>query len=154
MIPAWLLRYVPHVTILTVILVACVYTVHTLREQGRDEMRPIIAELHTALAAEQIIRKQNERAINSYVEELESLRKRPRPSTPVRLCVPAAPETGRPAPAVNDSTSTSGVGTELSGGDLVAGPDIGPALRDLAYGCDAENAKLRALQDWVKGWVQ
>ncbi len=154
MIPAWLLRYVPHAVILTAFLVSCVYVVHMLREQGRDEMRPVIAKLESELADERAARIRNEEALDAYQRELSIIRSRPRPSTPVRLCVPAVPQAEQPPFATHDSTSISGSGTELSGENLTAGPDIGPPLRDLAYQCDAENAKLRALQNWVRSWVQ
>jgi len=151
-IQAWLLRQLPLAAILTAILVAILWGAARLKEQGRAEMRPVIERLQSELESERAARIRNEEAVNAYVSEIEGLRKRPRPSTPVRLCI-AAPQADLPALAVDDSTSIAGSGTELSGGNLVSGPDIGPALRELAYGCDAENAKLRALQNWVKSWV-
>ena len=51
------------------------------------------------------------------------------------------------------TTATSG-GNELARSDFAEGPDIGPDLYTLAQMCDAEFAKLRALQKWVRNDVR
>jgi hypothetical protein len=155
MIPAWLLRYAPHATIFAVILVAILWGVHRLKEQARDELRPVIERLQTELEAERAARIRNEEAINGYQDELTILRTRPRPIGPVRLCVPSPVlETRPPAADVDGPAAPARSDAGAAREDYQAGADIGPALRDLAYSCDAENAKLRALQGWVKSWVQ
>jgi hypothetical protein len=148
------MRLAKYAAIFAVILVACVYAVYTLKEQGRKEMRPVIERLQGELDAERAARKRNEEALNAYTQELDLLRSRPRPSTPVRLCVtPSVPN--RPAAgSLTDPATTAGGDSGQAGADLAAGPDIGIPLRNLAYRCDVEQAKLRALQDWVKGVTQ
>ena len=127
-----------------------VFGVHYLKEQGRDEIRPQVKELQEQLAAEKASRARAEAAANSYRAELDYLASRPVPATSVRLCrtVPTMP-TGVPAPRFDGSTSRAGSDDRPVGGDLEAGPDIGPDLYGLAKTCDAEIAKLRALQGWI-----
>jgi len=62
-----------------------------------------------------------------------------------------------PVPSPRDSTpGTDGASTTTrsnagsNGSNPQAGPDIGPDLYALAQSCDAEIAKLRALQGWVR----
>ncbi len=152
---AWLWRFAPHALIAAVLGLSCIYAVYTLREQGRAELRPQIERLEAELAAERADRARAERAADSYQSEMERLRERAANRTvnrtPVRLCVtPAAPSAGDPALRTNGSTATTGSDERKVGGDPKAGPDIGADLYALAAACDAENAKLRALQSWVK----
>jgi hypothetical protein len=151
MIPTRLAKYA---AIFTVILAVGVYTVYTLREQGRAEMRPVIERLQAELNNERAARIRNEEALDAYQKELSVIRSRPRPATPVRLCVSSpVPDAEQSTTSVDDSAPFTRSSAGLAGEYLTAGPDIGPRLRDLAYGCDAENAKLRALQNWIKSWV-
>ena len=155
MIQAWLIRQIPWMIIILAVIGSAWAVGAWLKEQGREEMRPVIERLQSELKSEQEARKRNEAAINGYLAELETIRNRPRPTTPVRLCVPAPrPEPEVSSTSTDDTTSTTGFSLGETGTDFVAGPDIGPALRDLALGCDAENAKLRALQNWVKDLVK
>jgi hypothetical protein len=152
---AWLWRFAPHALIAAVLGLSCIYAVYTLREQGRAELRPQIERLEAELAAERADRARAERASASYQSEMERLRERAANRTvnrtPVRLCVtPAAPPAGDAALRTNGSTTTTGSDERKAGGDPKAGPDIGADLYALAAACDAENAKLRALQGWVK----
>jgi hypothetical protein len=152
---AWLWRFAPHALIAAVLGLTCIYVVYTLREQGRAELRPQIERLEAELAAERADRARAERASDSYQLEIERLNKRTLDRTvnrtPVRLCVsPSAPPTGDPSLRTNGSTTTTGSDERKVGGDPKAGPDIGADLYALAAACDAENAKLRALQGWVK----
>ena len=127
-----------------------VFGVHYLKEQGRDEIRPQVKELQEQLAAEKASRARAEAAANSYRAELDYLASRPVPATSVRLCrtVPTM-LTGVPAPRFDGATSRAGSDDRPAGENLEAGPDIGPDLYGLAKTCDAEIAKLRALQGWI-----
>ena len=152
---AWLWRFAPHALIAAVLGLSCIYAVYTLREQGRAELRPQIERLEAELAAERADRARAERASASYQSEMERLRERTLNRTvnrtPVRLCVsPPAPPAGDPALRTNGSPTTTGSDERKAGSDPKAGPDIGADLYALAAACDAENAKLRALQGWVK----
>lgn len=152
---AWLWRFAPHALIAAVLGLSCIYAVYTLREQGRAELRPQIERLEAELAAERADRARAERASASYQSEMERLRERTLNRTvnrtPVRLCVsPPAPPVGNPALRTNGSPATTGSDERKVGGNPKAGPDIGADLYALAAACDAENAKLRALQGWVK----
>ena len=82
---------------------------------------------------------------------MDAIRNRPSVSRPVRLCVNPAPVPSPrdSAPGTNGSSTTTGSNTGPSGSNTQAGPDIGPDLYALAQSCDAEIAKLRALQGWV-----
>ena len=152
---AWLWRYAPHALIAAVLGLSCIYAVYTLREQGRAELRPQIERLEAELAAERADRARAERASDSYQLEIERLNKRAADRAanrgPVRLCVSLpAPPIGDAALRTNGSSATTGSDERKVGGDPKAGPDIGADLYALAAACDAENAKLRALQGWVK----
>lgn len=152
---AWLWRYAPHALIAAVLGLTCIYAVYTLREQGRAELRPQIERLEAELAAERADRARAERASDSYQLEIERLNKRAVDRTvnrtPVRLCVtPAAPPAGDAAQGTDGAATTAGSNERPAGSDPKAGPDIGADLYALAAACDAENAKLRALQGWVK----
>ena len=152
---AWLWRFAPHALIAAVLGLTCIYAVYTLREQGRAELRPQIERLEAELAAERADRARAERASASYQSEMERLRERAANRTvnrtPVRLCVsPQAPAIDDPALRTNGSSATTGGDERTVGGDPKAGPDIGADLYALAATCDAENAKLRALQGWIK----
>jgi len=152
---AWLWRYAPHALIAAVLGLTCIYAVYTLREQGRAELRPQIERLEAELAAERADRARAERASGSYQLEIERLNKRAVDRavnrTPVRLCVsPPAPPTGNAAQGTDGATTPTGSNDRPAGSDLKAGPDIGADLYALAAACDAENAKLRALQGWIK----
>lgn len=152
MIQAWLIRQMPWVLI-SLALIGSGWAVGAwLMEKGRAEMRPQIQKLQAELDNERAARIRNEEAVNGYLKELEGLRSRPRPTSPVRLCV--TPRQAEPAArTIDDSPTTGGSRTSPDGENNLAGPDIGPPLRELAYQCDAENAKLRALQNWVRSWV-
>ena len=152
---AWLWRYAPHALIAAVLGLSCIYAVYTLREQGRAELRPQIERLEAALAAERADRARAERAANSYQSEMDGLRKRVADRNgnrvPVRLCVsPPAPAAGDAAQGTDGAAPTAGSDDGSPRSNSQAGPDIGEALYALAAACDAENAKLRALQGWVK----
>lgn len=152
---AWLWRYAPHALIAAVLGLSCIYAVYTLREQGRAELRPQIERLEAELAAERADRARAERASASYQSEMERLRERAANRTvnrtPVRLCVtPAAPPAGDAAQGTDGAATTAGSDDRPAGSDPKAGPDIGADLYALAAACDAENAKLRALQGWIK----
>lgn len=152
MIQAWLLRQLPWVILSAVILGSGFAASWWLKEQGRKEMRPVIERLESDLASERAARQRNEDALNAYQQELDLLRNRPRPTSPVRLCVtPSVRETPTAAGSADGAAPASRSDARSAGVDLVAGPDIGVPLRNLAYRCDAENAKLRALQDWIRG---
>jgi uncharacterized small protein (DUF1192 family) len=149
----WLWRYAPHAILAAGLGLLCIYAVHTLREQGRAELRPQIERLEAALAAERADRARAERASDSYQLEIERLRERAARTaanrTPVRLCVTPAPQGGATPEGTNDPASSSRSNDGSAGSNPQAGPDIGADLYALAAACDAENAKLRALQGWI-----
>lgn len=152
---AWLWRYAPHALIAAVLGLSCIYAVYTLREQGRAELRPQIERLEAELAAERADRARAERASASYRLEVERLNKRAvdraANRAPVRLCVsPKAPAIDDPSLRTHGTSATTGSDKRMDGGNLKAGADIGAALYALAASCDLENAKLRALQGWIK----
>ena len=151
---AWLWRYAPHAVVAAGLGLLCIYAVYTFREQGRAELRPQIERLEAALAAERADRARAERASGSYQLEIERLRERAARTvanrSPVRLCLntpapqggAAAEGTNAPAPAPRSDDGSARSNTQ-------AGPDIGADLYALVAACDAENAKLRALQGWI-----
>ena len=145
--PVWLLRWIPTAALVVGVAGIATYGVHFFREQGRDEYRPRVAELERQLEAEKVSRARAEKASASYRAELDTLSNRPVPRVPVRLCVPTP--AGNAAQRVDGPAAASGSDNRPAGGDLEAGPDIGPDLYALARDCDAENAKLRALQGWI-----
>lgn len=125
------------------------FGVHYLKELGRNELRPKVAELESLLAAEKNARVRAEKASASYWAELVAIRDRPVSAAPVRLCVGPMPSLESTATSSDGATSRAGSDDRPAGGDLEAGPDIGPELYGLAKTCDAEIAKLRALQGWI-----
>ena len=125
------------------------FGVHYLKELGRNELRPKVAELESLLAAEKNARERAETAANAYWTELGNLSRRPVSTAPVRLCVGPLPSLESTTTSSDGATSRAGSDDRPAGGDLEAGPDIGPELYGLAKTCDAEIAKLRALQGWI-----
>lgn len=150
---AWLWRYAPHAILAAGLGLLSVYVVHTLREQGRAELRPQIERLEAALAAERADRARAERAADSYQSEMERLRERTLNRTvnrtPVRLCVTPDPQGGAAAEGTNDPAPAAWSDDGSARSNPQAGPDIGADLYALVAACDAENAKLRALQGWI-----
>jgi hypothetical protein len=157
MIASLLLRYAPHAALALGVALLAVFTVHTLREQGRNEIRPQVERLETALAAEKADRARAERASDAYQSEMALLRSRAdsraAARSPVRLCLdaPAVPASGQAAQRTDGAATETRRDDRPTGGDLEAGPDIGAELYALAAVCDAEIAKLRALQGWTNG---
>lgn len=151
MISGWALRLGSVASIAAILGLAAVYQLHQAKEAGRNELRPEIKRLETALAFERADRARAEAAANSYRSEMDALRRRAVPRTPVRLCIDSSPmpATVTTAVSADDRTTTSWGYDRPSRGDLAAGPDIGAKLYELAGACDAENAKLRALQGWL-----
>jgi len=152
MIPFWVWRVAPYAIGVVVVVVAAMGALHNAKEEGRAELKPEIERLEATLAAERADRARAEAAANSYRSEMDALRSRPIPRTPVRLCVekPADLSTSFiPADRSTRTTTTTGGYNGTAASDFTAGPDIGPDLYDLAGRCDAEIAKLRALQGWV-----
>lgn len=145
------LRFMPYLLGLLSVLGAGYWVVESVRDKVRQHYEPIIEQLEQDLADERAAAKRNEDAINGYIAELEGLR-RPRPATPVRLCRNGAAEsTNQASSGASGATTPAGGVLAAPRGDLEQGPDIGPDLRDLAAACDAEVAKLRALQGWANG---
>jgi hypothetical protein len=150
MIQLWLVRIAPYLIISAGVLAIGFAAGAWIKEQGRKELRPVIERLQTELDNERENRKRNEAALNGYQSELAALRKRTVNRTPVRLCIDG-PVQDDAAGSVDGSTAAAGSGAGSARGNHRASADIGPALRELAYDCDAENAKLRALQKWLEG---
>jgi uncharacterized small protein (DUF1192 family) len=150
---AWLWRYAPHAILAAGLGLLSVYVVHTLREQGRAELRPQIERLEAALVAERADRARAERAADSYQSEMERLRERTLNRTvnrtPVRLCVTPTPQSGAAAEGTDDPAPAPRSDDGSARSNPQAGPDIGADLYALVAACDAENAKLRALQGWI-----
>jgi len=151
MIPWWLWRVAPYAIGVVVIVVASWGALNNAKEEGRNELRPEIERLEAELAAERSARARAQAASNAYRSEMDGLRNRPSVSHPVRLCVNPAPVPSPrdSAPGTDGSSTTTGSNAGPSGPNTQAGPDIGPDLYALAQSCDAEIAKLRALQGWV-----
>ena len=154
MIPLWLWRYAPHAIAAAFIGLIAAYGIHRAKEQVRAELEPKIESLETQLAAERADRARAEAAASAYRSEIDALRSRPVPRTPVRLCVETPAPVGGTAERVDGPATTTAGGNELARGDIAQGPDIGPDLYALAQMCDAEFAKLRALQKWVSNDVR
>lgn len=72
------------------------FGVHYLKELGRNELRPKVAELESLLAAEKNARERAETAANAYWTELGNLSRRPVSTAPVRLCVGPMPSLSQP----------------------------------------------------------
>ena len=148
--PYWLLKYVPHLAVAAGLGLLAVYAVHTFREQGREEIRPQVERLEAELRTERANRIRAEVASNAYASELAALARRPARNTPVRLCrEPAAVPAGNAAEGTVGTAPAAGSDAGSAGTNFEQGPDIGPELRELAAQCDAQNAKLRALQRWA-----
>jgi hypothetical protein len=122
-----------------------------LKEQGRAEIRPEVTRLKNELAAERANRARADSAAAAYRSEMDAIRSRPVSRAPVRLCrdPDPVPATSTTALGTHGATATTWGFNGTAGSDLEAGPDIGPDLYGLAAQCDAEIAKLRALQGWV-----
>ena len=152
MMPLWVWRVAPYATGVAIVVIAAMGALHNAKEKGRAELKPEIERLEAALAAAESDRARAEKAADSYRSEMDALRSRPVPRTPVRLCVekpinvPATTPTASGAAGVTATTWGYNGTTES---DFEAGPDISADLYDLAGRCDAEIAKLRALQGWV-----
>ncbi len=120
-------------------------------KRGREEIRPQVERLEAELRTERVNRIRAEMASSAYASELASLARRPVRNTPVRLCrEPAAVPAGSAAQGADGAASTTGSSAGSAGTNIEPGPDIGPELRELAAQCDAQNAKLRALQKWAQ----
>jgi hypothetical protein len=151
-IQAWLLKQAPYLILSVGVILFGYWIGSTLIERGRNEIRPQLEKLELELATERTNRARAEAASSAYAQELADLNRRPVRTTPVRLCVsPPAMSPSESALRTTGTTATTGSNERTTGEDLVAGPDIGPALRSLAMACDMENAKLRALQGWANG---
>lgn len=149
--PWWVWRITPYVVGVAVVVIAAIGALRNAKEEGRAELKPEIERLERALAAAKADRARAEAASASYRSEMDALRSRPVPRAPVRLCrdPDPVPATSTTALGTHGATATTWGFNGTAGSDLEAGPDIGPDLYDLAAQCDAEIAKLRALQGWV-----
>lgn len=151
----WWLRYVPTIAVTAMLGLAVAYGIHRAKEQVRAELEPKIEKLEADLAAERADRARAEAATDAYRSEVDALRNRPVSRAPVRLCNETrSVPTDSAAQGTDDSTTRTAGGNELSRGDFAQGPDIGPDLYALAAVCDAEYAKLRALQQWIRNDVR
>ena len=154
MIPLFLARIAPYAIISAFVIISGFAAGQWIKEQGRKELRPQIERLEAALAAERADRARAERASGSYQLEIERLRERAARTaanrSPVRLCVTPAPQGGAAPEGTNDPAPAPRSDDGSAGSNPQAGPDIGADLYALVAACDAENAKLRALQGWVK----
>jgi ABC-type Fe3+-hydroxamate transport system substrate-binding protein len=152
-IPLFLARIAPYAIISALVIISGFAAGQWIKEQGRKELRPQIERLETALAAERADRARAERAADSYQSEMERLRERTLNRTvnrtPVRLCVTPAPQGGAAPEGTNDPAPAPRSDDGSAGSNPQAGPDIGADLYALVAACDAENAKLRALQGWI-----
>lgn len=145
-------RFTPYIVGIVIVVIAAMGALHNAKESGRAELKPEIERLEAALAAERSDRARAEAAANSYRSEMDALRSRPVPRTPVRLCVEKRLDVPVTQPSASDSvgtTTTSWGHNGTAATNFEPGPDISADLFDLAGRCDAEIAKLRALQGWV-----
>ena len=144
------LRFMPYLLGLLSVVGAGYWAVESVREKVRQHYEPIIERLENDLKNEREAAKLNEDVINGYLAELEGLR-RPPSTTPVRLCRNPMPNPPKPPESIASTTTVGGDVFTETRADFEPGPDIGPDLRSLVSACDAEIAKLRALQGWVNG---
>ena len=139
-----------------VVFAALLWAVHTLREQGRAEIRaelePRLAAAESALDHERASRKRAEEASNAYQREIADLRIAPVDVPVVRLCRYAGPVPAAGNPAREPDAAAAGTGSDAgaTSGDPAPGPDIGPDLMRFALRCDEISAQLRALQSWLR----
>ena len=154
MMPFWVWRVAPYAVGVVIVVVAAMGALHNAKEEGRAELKPEIERLEAALAAERSDRARAEAAADSYRSEMDALRSRPVSRTPVRLCVEAPAPVRGTAERVDGPAPAPAGGNEPARSDITQGPDIGPDLYALAQMCDAEFAKLRALQKWVNNDVR
>ena len=108
------------------------------------QARQAVADMNAQYTATQ-------KASEGYQHELETIRARPVDRSPVRLCraAPASvPLAAAPAGGLGAAVSASGVlsGTDGSDPAMREGPDIGPALRELARFAEEVSAQGRAIQ--------
>jgi hypothetical protein len=152
MIQLWLMRNAAWVVISVAIIGIGFWVGHSLKEAGRNEIRPALdaalAERDNILSAlenERAERRKAEEAISAYSKELQSIRRRVN-STPVRVCF----DETAPVPATAGTASNSDAATSQTG--RISGAPRGDlaALRELAFQCDAVSARLRALQQWAR----
>jgi hypothetical protein len=152
MIQLWLARNIAWIAISAVVIGAGFWVGHSLKEAGRNEIRPALdaalAERDNILATlknERAARQKAEGAISAYSQELQSIRRR-YSTEPVRVCF----DETAPVPATG-ATAVSADAASASAGSIPAAPrgDL-TALRELAFQCDALSAQLRALQQWAK----
>lgn len=151
MIPALVWRVAPYALGLVIIVAGAMGALHNAKEAGRAELKPEIERLEVALAAAKADRARAEAAADSYRSEVDAVRSRPVPRAPVRLCVNSEPmpTAVSATTSANDTTTPTWGRNSPPANNLAAGPDIGPDLYGLARDCDAEIAKLRALQGWI-----
>lgn len=118
-----------------------VATVETQAARDVAQARQALEQTKAAYAASQ-------KASENYQHELSAIRNRPVDARPVRLCraAPAVPGAGPVAGGSGEAVPATGVLSGPAGGDLEAGPDIGPELRELARQADEVSAQGRALQ--------
>lgn len=154
MIPFWVWRYAPHAIVAALLGLIVAFGIHRAKEQVRAELEPKIENLEAQLEAERADRARAEAAANAYRSEIDALRSRPVPRAPVRLCVETPAPVGPAPERVDGPATTTAGGNELARSDFAQGPDIGPDLYALAQMCDAEFAKLRALQKWINNDVR
>ena len=155
MIPFWVWRYAPHAIVAALLGLIVAFGIHRAKEQVRAELEPKIENLEAQLEAERADRARAEAAASAYRSEIDGIRNRPVPRTPVRLCNEThSALADSAAQGVDGRTTTTSGGNELARSDFAEGPDIGPDLYALAQMCDAEFAKLRALQKWVRNDVR
>lgn len=145
-------RFAPYALGLVILVAAAMGALHNAKEAGRAELKPEVERLAAALQAERADRARAEAAASAYRSEVDAIRSRPVPTAPVRLCVnpKPVPTTEATPVGIDGRTSTSWGQRDPPTSDLEAGPDIGPELYGLARDCDAEIAKLRALQGWIR----
>jgi hypothetical protein len=152
MIQAWLLKNAALVAVSAVVLGSALWVGHSLKEAGRNEIRPILDKtlaerdnLASQLESERAERQKAEEATSAYSKELASIRRRVS-GEPVRVCFDETSAVSAASGTASNSDAAASQAGSVSGaarGDLAA-------LRELAYQCDAVSARLRALQSWAQ----
>ncbi len=127
-----------------VVLIALGWLALIVNGWRQDSLR--VEEVETELSTLKAAQEASQKASEGYQNELEAIRNRPVPASPVRLCKPARvpPAGGRPSPTVPPADVVSG--TDGTDPEVRGGPDIGPALRSLAKRADEVSAQGRATQ--------
>lgn len=143
MIPAPILRFLPHILIAAAVIGGVWWFSHARYTAGY-EARSAEVEAERVKAKAESERKRKE-ASNAFQKQDTALTDRVLRIDPgvIRVCVPA------PSVRVPEAAGPVSGPTEAGGQDLSMGRDIGRDALVLATECERDRRKLIALQEWV-----